>query len=117
PEPDEGGHRADTSPFIIIRLDSYFRFLGRQVIRDGDDDPVAVGTRLGWVTCGPASLSRERKYSVHCIRTEDRLNAALRKFWELFIIAFLDPETESGLTDLDRRSSLPDSFDLNQPDI
>ncbi|KRZ63614.1 hypothetical protein T08_10021, partial [Trichinella sp. T8] len=33
-----------TPVHVIIGLDSYFRFLGRQVIRGGDGDPVAVET-------------------------------------------------------------------------
>ncbi|KRY26154.1 hypothetical protein T03_1458, partial [Trichinella britovi] len=50
-----------TPVHVIIGLDSYFRFLGRQVIRGGDGDPVAVETRLGWIICGPAALSRDRE--------------------------------------------------------
>ncbi|KRX15944.1 hypothetical protein T07_2040 [Trichinella nelsoni] len=80
---------------VIIGLDRYFRFLGKQVIRCGDDDPVAVETRLGWVICGPAALSRERKCRVHCIITDDRLNAVLWKFWELEAIGIHSLETES----------------------
>ncbi|KRY45033.1 hypothetical protein T03_15500 [Trichinella britovi] len=49
-----------TPVHVIIGLDSYFRFLGRQVIRGGDGDPVAVETRLGWTICGPAALSNEQ---------------------------------------------------------
>ncbi|KRY07940.1 hypothetical protein T12_3474 [Trichinella patagoniensis] len=57
-----------TPVHVINGLDSYFRFLGRQVIHGGDDDPVAVETLLGWMICGPAtSLSRERKCYFHRI--------------------------------------------------
>ncbi|KRY32999.1 Pro-Pol polyprotein [Trichinella spiralis] len=97
-----------TSVHVIIGLDSYFRFLGRQVIRGGDDDPVSVESHLRWVICSPAaSLSRERECRVHCIRTDNRLNAALRKFWELEAIGILPPDTESGQTDMERRSRNP----------
>ncbi|KRY26155.1 hypothetical protein T03_11273, partial [Trichinella britovi] len=69
-----------------------------------DGDPVAVETRLGWIICGPAALSRDRECRVHCIRTDDRLNAALRKFWELEAIGILPPETESGQTEMEQHS-------------
>ncbi|XP_003367932.1 Pao retrotransposon peptidase superfamily, partial [Trichinella spiralis] len=103
-----------TPVHVIIGLDSYFRFLGRQVIRGGDGDPVAVETRFGWIICGPAALSREREYRVHCIRTDDSLNAALRKFWELEAIGILPPETESGQTEMERRFKESLSFDGNR---
>ncbi|KRX14078.1 hypothetical protein T07_7023 [Trichinella nelsoni] len=66
-----------TPVHVIIGLDSYLRFLKRQVIRGGDGDPLAVEIWLGWVICGPAALSRERECRVRCIRTDDRLSAAL----------------------------------------
>ncbi|KRX20136.1 hypothetical protein T07_4774 [Trichinella nelsoni] len=44
-----------TPVHVIIGLDSYFRFFGTQVIRGGDDDPVAVETLLG-IICGPDHL-------------------------------------------------------------
>ncbi|KRZ54428.1 hypothetical protein T02_13454 [Trichinella nativa] len=103
-----------TPVHVIIGLDSYFRFLGRQVIRGGDGDPVAVETRLGWIICGPAASSRDRECRVHCIRTDDRLNAALRKFWELEAIGILPPETESGQTEMERRFKESLSFDGNR---
>ncbi|KRX36004.1 hypothetical protein T05_1388 [Trichinella murrelli] len=103
-----------TPVYVIIGLDSYFRFLGRRVIRGGDGDPVAVETRLGWVICGPAALSRERECRVRCIRTDGRLNAALRKFWELEAIGILPPETESGQTEIERRFKESLSFDGNR---
>ncbi|KRY26929.1 hypothetical protein T01_2962 [Trichinella spiralis] len=103
-----------TPVHVIIGLDSYFRFLGRQVIRGGDGDPVAVETRFGWIICGPAALSGDRECRVHCIRTDDRLNAALRKFWELEAIGILPPETESGQTEMERRFKESLSFDGNR---
>ncbi|KRX49588.1 hypothetical protein T09_1788 [Trichinella sp. T9] len=103
-----------TPVHVIIGLDSYFRFLGRQVIRGGDGDPVAVETRLGWIICVPAASSRDRECRVHCIRTDDRLNAALRKFWELEAIGILPPETESGQTEMERRFKESLSFDGNR---
>ncbi|KRZ23770.1 hypothetical protein T4B_3695 [Trichinella pseudospiralis] len=78
---------------VIIGLDSYFRFLGRQVIRGGDDDPVAVETLLG---------------------TDDRLNAAFRRPSELEATGILPPETESGQTDMERRFKESLSFDGNR---
>ncbi|KRZ02760.1 hypothetical protein T11_14112 [Trichinella zimbabwensis] len=104
-----------TPVHVIIGLDSYFRFLGRQVIRGGDDDPVAVETLFGWVICGPvASLIKEQECRVHCIRTDDHLNAALRKFWELEAIGILPTETESRQTDMERRFKESLSFDGNR---
>ncbi|KRY84459.1 hypothetical protein T4D_12181 [Trichinella pseudospiralis] len=78
---------------VIIGLDSYFRFLGRQVIRGGDDDPVALETLLG---------------------TDDRLNAAFRRRSELEATGILPPETESGQTDMERRFKESLSFDGNR---
>ncbi|KRX16296.1 hypothetical protein T07_3984 [Trichinella nelsoni] len=71
-----------TPVHVIIGLDSYFRFLGTQVIHGGDDDTVAVRTLLG---------------------TDDHLNAVLWKFWELEAISILPLETESGQTEMERR--------------
>ncbi|KRZ01392.1 hypothetical protein T11_7927 [Trichinella zimbabwensis] len=54
-----------TTIHIIVGMDSYLLFFGKQVIRGGDDDPIAVETLLGWVICGPsASLPQERECRV-----------------------------------------------------
>ncbi|KRX64969.1 hypothetical protein T09_13605 [Trichinella sp. T9] len=97
-EPDGGGQRADTSP-------CHHRIAQPQLFPlpwNAAWSPIWVGDLRS-----AASLSRERECRVHCIRTDDRLNAALRKFWELEAIGILPPEIESGQNDMERRSRYP----------
>ena len=53
----------------------------------GDDGPIAVETKLGWVLSGPAPIADYSLLTTHSLRIdtykEESLNKTLRTFWEL----------------------------------
>ncbi|KRY81887.1 hypothetical protein T4D_4317 [Trichinella pseudospiralis] len=44
---------------VVIGIDSYYRFLGSQIQRNGPEDPVAVESVLGWIMCGSSALRHQ----------------------------------------------------------
>ena len=80
----------DGSPIEVDLLlgANYYWQLTTGEVRRGDDGPVAVGTKLGWVLSGPAPMADHSLLTTtHTLRVasheEESLNDTLRSFWEL----------------------------------
>ena len=72
---------------ILIGSDYYWQLTTGEV-RRGNDGPVAVGTKLGWVLSGPVPVADHSLFTTtHTLRVtsheEETLNDTLRSFWEL----------------------------------
>jgi len=80
----------DGSPIevdLLLGSDYYWQLTTGEV-RRGNDGPVAVGTKLGWVLSGPAPVADHSFLTTtHTLRVdsheEENLNDTLRAFWEL----------------------------------
>ena len=79
----------DGSPIEVDLLlgANYYWQLTTGEVRRGDDGPVAVGTKLGWVLSGPAPMADHSLLTTHTLRVasheEESLNDTLCSFWEL----------------------------------
>ena len=84
---------------MLIGSDLYWQFATGETVR-GQDGPVAVGTRLGWVLSGPAVLpgptvSLTTTHTLHVGGVTNReLDANLRSFWELESLGIQSPTTD-----------------------
>jgi len=71
---------------LLIGSD-YYRQLATGRVSRGDDGPVAVETKLGWVLSGPATAADCCLLTTHALRIDSReeesLNDTLHAFWEL----------------------------------
>ena len=71
---------------LLIGSDYYWQLTTGRVSR-GDDGPVAVETKLGWVLSGPVPTADCSLLTTHALRIdsheEQSLNETLRSFWEL----------------------------------
>ena len=76
----------------LVGSDSYWNIVTGEILR-GDNGPIAVNTRLGWVLSGPAELAgltTVNFVSTHALRidsTEEQIDATLKAFWELESLA------------------------------
>ncbi len=73
--------------------------------RRGEDGPVAVHTRLGWVLSGSLSMEEgcSTALTTHVLRidanpsTQDPLNEVLHSFWDLESLGVVDTKEDSVL--------------------
>ncbi|KRX12617.1 hypothetical protein T07_7147 [Trichinella nelsoni] len=86
----------DLTVDVVIGVDYFFRMLGSTIVREGDDDPVAVETCLRWVICGPQTASQLPSPTVAADKSADtECDQLLRKFWELEAIRISSEEKRS----------------------
>ena len=87
---------------VLIGADYYWELVTGQM-RKGDEGPVAVYTRLGWVLSGPASMVERRQDSVSLMTTHalhigapehntENLDQTLQSFWELESLGINQPD-------------------------
>ncbi len=106
-------HRGENEPMEVIGSDYYWWFATGET-RRGEDGPVAVHTRLGWVLSGSLSMEEgcSAALTTHVLRidanpsTQDPLNEVLHSFWDLESLGVVNTKEDSVLEEFTRSVQL-----------
>lgn len=85
---------------VLVGSDSYWKLVTGRIIR-GDDGPIAIHTRVGWVLSGPVNhmevsinlvCAVTHSLKIDIVSTEPTLDDQLKRFWDLESLGIVKEE-------------------------
>lgn len=93
----------NAQPSLLIGLDNIHLGTSSTVVSAGDDKPIALKTKLGWVACGPSDKHLPNAPTVLTIRQIDELHSLIKEYFSADNFG-INPTAEILESEDDRRA-------------